>query len=151
MSKRLAELLILIGYLILAVLLYRSTAGYPQSVQGSTAMYVRFLGVALAVLCSFELFLWVQQRSQAKKENLNITVAPIRFWGLLILLIVYSALLSTFGFYLTSAVYLPLGMVLLGERKPLRITLTSTGTLLFVYLVFAKLLEVPLPEGSLFY
>lgn len=151
MSKRLAELLILIGYLVLAVLLYRSTASYPQSVQGSTAMYVRFLGMALGVLCTIELFLWVQMRGQVKKESLNITEAPLRFWGLLILLVIYSSLLSTFGFYLTSAVYLPLGMILLGERKPLRITLTSAGTLLFVFLVFAKLLEVPLPEGSLFY
>ncbi len=117
MTKRLAELLILVGYLVLAVLLYRSTASYPQSVQGSTAMYVRFLGVALAILCTFELFLWVQQRSSASKERLRITTAPVRFWGLLILLIIYSALLSTFGFYLTSAAYLPLGMVLLGEKN----------------------------------
>jgi putative tricarboxylic transport membrane protein len=151
MPKRLAELFILVGYLVLAVLLYRSTAGYPESVQGSTAMYVRFLGMALGILCTFELFLWIQKRGQVKAENLNITPAPLRFWGLLILLIIYSALQSIFGFYLTSALYLPLGMLLLGERKPLRITLTSAGTLLFVYLVFAKLLEVPLPEGSLFY
>jgi putative tricarboxylic transport membrane protein len=151
MTKRLAELLILVGYLILAVLLYRSTASYPQSVQGSTAMYVRFLGTALALLCTFELFLWMKKRGREKKENLNIAAVPVRFWGLLTLLVIYSALLSTFGFYLTSAVYLPLGMILLGEKKPLRISLTSAGTLLFVYLVFAKLLEVPLPEGSLFY
>lgn len=151
MSKRLAELLILVGYLVLAVLLYRSTASYPASVQGSTATYVRFLGTALGIFCTLELFLWAQKRGSVKKESLNIAVAPIRFWGLLILLVIYSTLLTTFGFYLTSAIYLPLGMLLLGERKPLRMSLTSAGTLLFVYLVFAKLLEVPLPEGSIFY
>jgi putative tricarboxylic transport membrane protein len=151
MSKRLAELLILVGYLVLAVLLFRSTASYPVSVQGSTAMYVRFLGVALGILCTLELFLWIQKRDKATTEKLNIATVPVRFWGLLILLVVYSGLLSVFGFYFTSAVYLPLGMLLLGERKPLRIGLTSAGTLLFIYLVFAKLLEVSLPEGSLFY
>lgn len=150
MSKRQTELLILVGYIVLAVLLYRSTAGYPQSVQGSTAMYVRFLGTALGVLCFIELFLWLQNRGE-ESEPMRMTTAPLRFWGLLALLLTYSALLSFFGFYLTSAVYLPLGMLLLGERKPLRVVLTTTGTILFVYVVFARLLEVPLPEGSLFY
>ncbi|PID43435.1 MAG: hypothetical protein CSB48_05045 [Proteobacteria bacterium] len=151
MTKRLAELLLLIGFLVLAVLLYQSTASYPPSVQGSTAMYVRFLGVALAVLCAFELLLWIQQRGKVQEEKLTMTGAPVRFWGLLILLSACSALMSTFGFYLTSAVYLPLGMLLLGERKPLRIVLTSVATMLFIYLVFEEILEVPLPEGEIFY
>jgi len=150
MTKRLAELLILSGYLILAVLLYRSTASYPLSVQGSTAMYVRFLGTALGVLCTIELLLWFKNRGQGAAEKINLTNAPIRFWGLAVLLVAYAAVLSLLGFYLSSAIFLPIAMVLLGARKPLSIGLTSGGVLLFVYLVFAKLLEVPLPESTLF-
>ncbi len=150
MTKRLAELLILSGYLILAVLLYRSTASYPASVQGSTALYVRFLGVALAFFCSLELFLWFKNRGQAESEKLTIATVPMRFWGLFLLLLVYSTSLSYLGFYPSSALFLPLGMLMLGARKPLSISLTTIGVLLFIYLVFAKLLEVPLPEGSLF-
>jgi len=150
MTKRLAELLILSGYLILAVLLYRSTASYPVSVQGSTALYVRFLGMALGVFCSLELFLWFKNRGQAKSEKLTIATVPMRFWGLFILLLIYSTALTYLGFYLSSALFLPLAMLLLGAKKPLSISLTSIGVLLFIYLVFAKLLEVPLPEGSLF-
>lgn len=145
MSKRFAELLILSGYLILSVLLYRSTESYPLSVQGSTAMYVRFLGTALGVLCTIELLLWFKKRGQGEGENLNLAAAPLRFWGLAILLVLYSASLSLLGFYLSSAIFLPLAMVLLGAEKPLAIGITSAGVLLFVYLVFAKLLEVPLP------
>ncbi len=150
MTKRLAELLILSGYLILAVLLYRSTASYPVSVQGSTALYVRFLGMALGVFCSLELFLWFKNRGQAQSEKLTIATVPIRFWGLFILLLIYSTALSYLGFYLSSVLFLPLAMLLLGAKKPLSISLTSIGVLLFIYLVFARLLEVPLPEGSLF-
>jgi putative tricarboxylic transport membrane protein len=150
MTKRLAELLILSGYLILAVLLYRSTASYPVSVQGSTALYVRFLGMALGVFCCLEIFLWFKNRNQATTEKLTIATVPMRFWGLFILLLIYSTALSYLGFYLSSALFLPLAMLLLGAKKPLSIGLTSIGVLLFVYLVFAKLLEVPLPEGSLF-
>jgi putative tricarboxylic transport membrane protein len=150
MTKRLAELLILSGYLILAVLLYRSTASYPVSVQGSTALYVRFLGMALGVFCCLEIFLWFKNRGQSESEKMTIATVPMRFWGLFILLLIYSTALSYLGFYLSSALFLPLAMLLLGAKKPLSIGLTSIGVLLFVYLVFAKLLEVPLPEGSLF-
>jgi len=150
MTKRLAELVILSVYLILAVLLYCSTASYPVSVQGSTALYVRFLGMALAVFCSLELFLWFKNRGRVETEKMTIATVPKRFWGLFALLLVYSMSLSYLGFYLASALFLPLAMVLLGAKKPLSICLTSAGVLLFVYLVFAKLLEVPLPEGSLF-
>ena len=150
MTKRLAELIILSGYLILAVLLYRSTASYPDSVQGSTALYVRFLGTALALFCSLELFLWFKNRDRAETEKMTIATVPMRFWGLFVLLVVYSISLSYLGFYLASALFLPLAMLLLGAKKPLSICLTSAGVLLFVYLVFAKLLEVPLPESALF-
>ncbi len=150
MTKRLAELIILSGFLILAVLLYRSTASFPDSVQGSTALYVRFLGLAMAFFCSLELFLWLKNRKQAETEKMTIAKVPIRFWGLFILLLIYSIALSYLGFYLASALFLPLAMLLLGATKPLSICLTSAGVLMFVYLVFAKLLEVPLPEGSLF-
>jgi putative tricarboxylic transport membrane protein len=150
MTKRLAELLVLSGYLILAVLLYRSTASYPASVQGSTALYVRFLGMALGFFCSLEIFLWYKNRGQAATEKMTIAAVPMRFWGLFILLLIYSTALLYLGFYLSSALFLPLAMLLLGAKSPISITLTSAGVLIFVYLVFAKLLEVPLPEGALF-
>lgn len=119
-------------------------------VQGSTAMYVRFLGVTLGILCAIELLLWFKKRGQAKIDKLVMGKNPLRFWGLFSLLLVYAAVVSTLGFYLTSALFLPLAMLLLGARKPLTISLTSAGVLLFIYLVFAKLLEVPLPESTLF-
>ena len=150
MTKRLAELLILSGYLILAVLLYRSTASYPTSVQGSTDLYVRFLGMALAFFCSLELFLWFKNRAQTETERLTIAAVPMRFWGLFVLLLIYSTALSYLGFYISSAIFLPLAMLMLGAKSPVSLGLTSVGVLLFVYLVFEKLLEVPLPESPLF-
>jgi len=151
MSRRVAEFLLLSGFLALAVLLFRSTASYPESVQGSTAMYVRFLGAALGLLCTLELIFSLKKRKENKPpEKMNIAVKPVRFWGLFLLLVLYCAALSRLGFYLASALFLPLSMVLLGAKKPLTILLTSGGVLLFVYLIFARLLEVSLPMGTLF-
>jgi len=146
MTKRVTELLILGGFLALAFLLYRSTAAYPESVQGSTAMYVRFLAGSLGLLCAVEIAAWLKTREQEISEKLNITAAPVRFWGLLIELVIYSLLLEPLGFYLASLIFLPVAMVTQGARKPLSIGLTTAGVLLFVFLVFEKLLAVPLPE-----
>ncbi|VFQ46858.1 tripartite tricarboxylate transporter TctB family protein [Desulfoluna butyratoxydans] len=146
MTKRVAELLILGGFMLLALLLYRSTAAYPEAVQGSTAMYVRFLAVSLGVLCAVEVGMWLKSREQEISEKLNITAAPIRFWGLLAELVVYTLLLEPLGFYLASLIFLPVAMVTQGAKKPLTIGTTTAGVLLFVFLVFEKLLAVPLPE-----
>ncbi|WP_092210986.1 tripartite tricarboxylate transporter TctB family protein [Desulfoluna spongiiphila] len=146
MTKRVAELLILGGFMLLALLLYRSTAAYPESVQGSTAMYVRFLAVSLGLLCAVEAGMWLKSREQEISEKLNITAAPLRFWGLLAELVIYTLLLDPLGFYLASLIFLPVAMVTQGAKKPLTIGLTTAGVLLFVFLVFEKLLAVPLPE-----
>lgn len=149
MSKRIVELLLLSAFLVLAVLLYRSTASYPANVQGSTANYVRFLALSLGILCSVE---WVLCfiKSEKGKEKMILSKAPFRFWGLIILLVIYSIVLEPLGFYMASALFLPVGMGVLGARKKIQITLTTAGVLLFVYLVFERLLSVPLPERMLF-
>ncbi|MFH1373910.1 MAG: tripartite tricarboxylate transporter TctB family protein [bacterium] len=150
MNKRLTELLIIVAFMVLAVLLYRDTAGYPVSVQGSTAAYVRFLGTSLGVLCVIQFVSWVMARDSNKKEPLGVVVDSRRFWGLLILLVLYSSSLGLLGFYLSSALFLPLTMYVMGSRRFLAIGGTSVGVLLFIYVVFGKLLGVFLPEATLF-
>lgn len=149
MTKRVAELLLLSAFLVLAVLLYTSTASYPESVQGSTANYVRFLAISLGFLCTVELFLCVAKVGEGR-QNLNIAKAPFRFWGLLILLVIYSVVLEQLGFYIASGLFLPAAMVVLGARNKMQICFTTAGVLGFVYLVFERLLTVPLPERLLF-
>jgi putative tricarboxylic transport membrane protein len=150
MTKRLTEILILGAFLIISIGLYKSTADFPEMVQGSTANYIRFLAVSLGILCLVEAGLWMRKKHQDQGKKLNMTAAPFRFWSLLILMFVYSLLLEYLGFYVTSALFLPMTMFVLGARKVFLIALTSGGVLLFVFLVFGKILGVPLPESSLF-
>ncbi len=150
MSKRFAELLLLLGFLALAVLLYRSTASYPPFVQGSTAAYVRFLGWTLGLLCAAQLLLFIKSRGGGfGQQKLRLSADPRRFWPLLILLALYCWALGYLGFFLSSALFLPATMLGIGYRRPLPIVFTTAGILIFVYYVFAKLLEVSLPKGSL--
>jgi len=144
------ELLLLSLFLLIAILLYRSTASFPEMVQGSTATYIRFLAVSLGFLCLLEVVLWLRKQERAEKKELNLAASPRRFWALLGLMFGYSMLLEPLGFYLASAFFLPVTMFILGTRKKPHLILTSAGVLLFVYLVFQKLLGVPLPESYLF-
>ncbi|MFV0421064.1 tripartite tricarboxylate transporter TctB family protein [Oleidesulfovibrio sp.] len=153
MPKKYAELILLGGFLVLAVLLFSSTASYPKSVQGSTAEYVRFLGLSTGILCVLQIILSMRAKGKAKEkqqEKLKIAAAPRPFWLLVVLLLLYAAGFEFLGFYLASAIFLPVTMVMLGARKPLSIILTSGGVLGFVYFVFEKLLGVYMPVSSLF-
>jgi len=151
MTKRLAELVLLAGFVVMALFLYRSTAAFPQVTQGSTANYIRALAVSLGGLCLLELGLKSRKKEREKQSSpLQVASAPAQFSGLLILMLLYAMLLEPLGFYIASALFLPLSMVLLGGRRLLPIILTSGGVLLFVYVVFARLLNVPLPESTFF-
>ena len=144
------EIVLLVAFSVLAILLYRSTALYPEYVQGSTANYVRFLALGLGILCSFEVFGWLRDRETDEKKKLAFARAPVKFWGLVALLVVYSLLLEPLGFYIASVLFLPVAMVTQGARKPVPIAIAVCGVILFVYLVFDTLLGVPLPERMLF-
>ena len=150
MTKRISELLLLSVFLLIAILLNKSTSAFPDMVQGSTATYVRFLAISLGALCLLEGILWSGKQETDEKKKLNLTTAPARFWALLALMFGYSMLLEPLGFYLASAIFLPTTMFILGTRNKIHIIFTSGGVLLFVYLVFEKLLGVPLPESYLF-
>ena len=150
MTKRLAEILILLSFLVIAIALYSSTADFPEMVQGSTANYIRFLAVSLGMLCLVEVGLWWRKKEKEAGKKLDLTSAPVRFWSLLVLMFVYSLLIELLGFYVTSALFLPITMFVLGARNIVLTLVTSGGVLLFIFLVFGKILGVPLPEASLF-
>ncbi len=162
MPKKYAELLLVGAFFVLAVLLYGSTAAYPNAVQGSTAAYVRFLAICLGALCAFELALIIlrQKKQQAanadtaeatdkSSETFHLSKNPKPFWTLFIVLLVYAGAFSYLGFYLSSAIFLPVTMFLLGARNIISIALTTAGVLTFVYVVFERLLEVYMPLGEL--
>ncbi|MBN1827968.1 MAG: tripartite tricarboxylate transporter TctB family protein [Deltaproteobacteria bacterium] len=150
MSKRLSKLMIIGAHFLLAVLLFLSTARYPECVQSSTATYVRFIGLTLAILSVIQFLLWLKDPDRSLREKLGIIVNARGFWGLLILLLCYAAALGMLGFYISSALFLPVTMYLLGARNIAAIGGTSVSVLLFVYLVFGKILGVLMPEALLF-
>jgi len=67
-----------------------------------------------------------------------------RFWGTLVLMVVYMVAITYGGFYIPSLVFLPASMWVMGVRSYRTIALTTAGTLIIVYLVFGYFLYIPL-------
>ncbi len=147
MTKKIFDYVILVFCVVLAVLLHRSTASYPEICQNSTASYVRFLALCLAILSIVQVGI-----NYKKNDNGSVEIYKDKrkFLTLLILLVIYALLISYFGFMLSTALFLPLTMVLMGHKKKMTIILSSAGLLLFIQFLFVSLLQVPLPEGLIF-
>lgn len=150
MSKKLIDFIILAIFIGLAVGLYHSTAEFPKFAQKTTAIYIKFLAMSLGVLTCVQLFLSARAKNKKSNETLTFMEDPSRFFLLFIAIIFYAVALEYIGFYLSSALFLPVANIIMGYRDPKIMVIVSISILAFVYFVFSQLLGVPLPEASLF-
>ena len=71
----------------------------------------------------------------------------VKLAALLVLFILATYLA---GIYVGMLIMIPASMYLLGERNPKLIAVFTVCAIVFIYIVFRRLLMVPLPEGRLF-
>ncbi len=71
-------------------------------------------------------------------------------WIIIGLITFYTILMPIIGFFPATLIMLIGGMLIMDYRNYLAIVLTTTLVIIFMYLVFYKLLMVPLPMGNLF-
>ena len=77
-----------------------------------------------------------------KSIEWGVVTHPLLVFGLTVL---YLALFHFINFFVATAIFVPLVMLLFGERKVLPILLTTVGLEVFVYFVFVRLLHVYFP------
>ena len=143
MTKKYIDLAVLLFFILMAVLLYNSTASYPGIAKTTSAYYVRFLAVFIGGLSVLQLL--INLIKDKNNSRLNLTENYPRFLGLLIALIVFALVFERLGFFISAGVFIPVVALILGYRNYLSIVLTTLSVLVFVYLVFVKLLSVSLP------
>lgn len=90
----------------------------------------------------------------AKTESHDANVVTIKeminpFIAFLMVL-VYALALNTIGFFVSSAVFMPVLAIWMGYRKPIPLICTVVGMLGFIYVLFVFQLNVALPRGILF-
>ena len=143
MTKKYIDLAVLVLFVVIAVLLYRSTASYPGIAQNTSAYYVKFLAVFIGSLSALQIILNIAKNKGNSK--LRLTEHVPRFFGLLGALIVFGLVFEHLGFFISAGVFIPVVAFILGYRNYKVIIITTFSVLLFVYLVFVELLSVNLP------
>ena len=148
MTRKMLDRLVLGGFILLAVLLYFSTANYTGIAQKTSAVYVRFLALSFGGLSVVQLLFSLSRKGD--NERIDLFGNAGRFFGLVAGLILFAMSFERLGFFIPAAVFIPLVAWLLGYRNPVVIAASTISVLLAVYLIFITLLSVNLPGPSLF-
>jgi len=146
---------------IVAALLFIDGFGFPELAGGTpdAGFWSRIIGFLLMLFSALALresiINWkkVQKlppEERPKKEDAK-SYDPQGFTRLLITLAVLSFYifigLPNMGFLLSTLIFIPGLMLGLGNRNPLQISLNTIGTILASYVVFIRLMMIPLPRG----
>jgi hypothetical protein len=141
-NKKPGELALAAFFVFLGIFLFISTASFPQRAQTSTAVYVRFIGVGMAVLSAIDFVISLKKESKRIELFTNKTY----FFGLVGLMLVYMILLMlNVGFMIATLPFLAATSLLLGYRNWKIMAISFVAILLSTYLVFFRLLQVPMP------
>jgi len=146
-AYKLIEIPIYVFFIILAVLLYRSTATFPETSQNTTAIYIKILAISLGVLGFVQVIITFFHENLSLK---NLIKSPKKFLTLVILLVLYVWMINVLGFNVSSVLFMVITMYVMGYRKHIKAILISILITFSVYLLFYKIFEIPLPKGLLF-
>lgn len=115
-------------------------AGFPKAI-----IVVTFI---LTVFSLYGAFRKYQEKSHAQEgKKLHIEEFNVQFIGLLVSIIAFIYATEVFGYFISSVLLVFVVMVLLGQRKPVRVVTISIVTAFIFTMIFGKLLHVPLPRG----
>lgn len=124
---------------IVAALGWWWSGGFPVEAQMFPRAILGLMGL-LAVIMFAKTFAGAttadDQPFIGNARNLAITIACF---------VVYILLVSTIGFFTSSAIMLPALALLLGFRNPIVIVASTAGFIAIVYLVFVEIFSRPLP------
>ncbi len=148
MSKKYIDIVLSIFFIILAVLLYRSTATFPKSALFTTAVYIKFLAYVLGIASLVQLSVSFMSDSS---EKVIFARDPKKFFILILSLIVYVWIMRYIGFIISTLIFLPVTMRYMGYDKFRKSIIISAAITLFVYVLFVKLFEIQLPEATILF
>jgi len=146
-----AQLLCVVGMDLITLLFYILTFSLRVSkmaaASGATPRTLPRLWAFLMLLASIGAYIAILKKDNKPDKGFDRWV-----FALLVGLgsIVSVFLFQWIGYYLSSAIFIVVVMVAMGEKNKLQLILTPVIWCVFTYFVFNKLLYISLPVGSLF-
>jgi hypothetical protein len=125
---------------------YESSKWPQQALIGAPTLIPR--GVSICLLLSAGILL--VRAVTGRSLDLEAPLVGANRWRVVFAALLtgaYAALVSYTGFLISTFLYLLLFGVIMGERRLFRLLLFSVLVPIAIYLIFATILNVPLPEG----
>ena len=148
-------------YIGTAFLLFCAVAWWLVSDLPTGAGYSKMIGpeffpglmAAVIAILSFVLVVRSLWRGAAiSGEDFGVATGKVllRIVLFVALLVVYVLLYEPLGFLLSSLLVLPVGMVMLDERRWMQVVFFPAFIVVLFYFIFTKVIMVPLPEFPLY-
>ncbi len=147
MNKKYVNIFLSLIFIILGVLLFKSTLNLKSSSVVTTGFYIKFLAISLVLSAGFE---FVKSFMENQKENVIFAQDIKRFSFLVFFLIFYVFSMQYLGFIISSFIFLMATMYFMGYKNIFKATLISIVVITFVQGLFANLFEIPLPTSTIF-
>lgn len=90
-----------------------------------------------------------QRKAAAGEAAVRVTKAPKRVLWAFVLIVAYAVTVDFVGFYVSTAVSIPLVAYAFGYRKPLGLAIATVVMLSAIYLIFGLAMSQEFPAGRL--
>lgn len=128
--------------IVLSVIFYVMAGSFRNA---EAATWPRAILVGIIILSTMLLL----HGWQLTKQNADTTLPSLNTlagaMGSLLVMVIYAVLMNFTGYFVSSAVFLPVGMFLLGQRNWKAILGVTVGLELFVYVLFVMQLQLRMP------
>lgn len=133
-------------FLLMSIVFYFQSSIFPVSSDVGPAVVPRLWIFMLAPLCLLLLFKTFREKEKVEKGGPRIDIV-FTFIGLLI---TYLVAMNFIGYFLSTFLFMVIGMVYLGYKDKKVMIITTSTWIVFSYLIFYKVLFIPLPLGKIF-
>lgn len=101
------------------------------------------------ILLAVWMFISDQNSASPKNEPSEIANSHKRVFGAFVLIVLYALCVDFIGFYISTAVSIPLVTYLFGYRNPLGLAISTIIVLSVIYLIFGLAMSQEFPTGRL--
>ena len=140
----LGNILIPCVFITIGILFYLITLTFPEEEAGPSAIPHLWI-IVLLILSIFLIVQALMRKMEPDPKSGRLDMLVV-FIGATI---AYLIFMQFVGYYISTFIFLAVVMYFLSYRKYVTIVAVSGGWLLFAYLVFQRMLYIPLPQGKL--
>jgi putative tricarboxylic transport membrane protein len=116
---------------------------------GGPEFFPRFVVTLMMICCTVLIVNAIRGKSLNKRQRAR---PQDLLWVLytFVLTLGYVLMIRHIGFFVGTVVYLIFFLIMVRERRPSVVSATAVLVPLAIYLVFVRIMKIPLPEGLLF-